>query len=112
MKNTWSENVDNILKCGIFLENLGIKNWALPEKNVLQALEKLFKIGVGVLGGDVYIIEKDSTINPTYDSWYCNRENSEDDISFVSRSILRAKNYITNYQQEKSNKLFTLVPDV
>ncbi len=111
MDTIWSEDVDNVLRIGKFLENIGVKNWGLTEEQTLAALNKFLRMDVPVLGGDVYFMER-GHIEPCYDNWFCNRKKNENKIDFVKRSISKAEEYINDYRGSKFNKLFALVPDL
>ena len=106
----WSSEIDSILGVGQSLENNGVRNWGLERDAALVALEKLSEIGVAVLGGDVYLVTNTGA-ESNYDNWYCNQEDREAKLDFVSRSIEKAKNYISNYQASSGSVLFAIVPD-
>ena len=74
----------------------------------MNALCHLEKLGVGILGGDVYI-ESNGDIAQNYDSWYCNYSSEESNApNFVTLSIDKAKSYILGYSI--SNAMFALIP--
>ena len=50
---------------------------------------------IDILGGDVYKIENE-TIKMTFDSWYMNKDSSEE---FYQKSKLRALRYIEDYEK-------------
>lgn len=110
MNYIFSEIIDSILsKNGIYLDSIGINNWALNKKNTLLVLDELKKEKIALLGGDIYIYH-DKTIIPTYDNWYFNRTSNE---NYVDESIQYAKNYINNYLNNKESViLFVLIPDI
>lgn len=101
--------MDAILSVGRSLESLGIRNWALGSDAALFALESLSDLGIGVLGGDVYVVDGGG-VESNYDNWYCNKERGESSDDFVARSISKAKSYILGYQRK--GVLFALVPDI
>lgn len=109
MRRIWSEEVDSILSVGRSLEPLGIRNWALESNAALSALESLSDLGIGVLGGDVYVVDG-GRVESNYDNWYCNKERGEPSTDFVSRSIFKAKSYIVGYQRK--GVMFAFVPDI
>ena len=86
MNIIWSKKIDEILSEGNTLESLGVNNWALSRKDAIYALTQLKKMGVGVLGGDVYLM-KDDNFKPNYDNWFCEKTDLEIDSIFVERSI-------------------------
>lgn len=108
MEVFWSLEVDPILAAGRSLTVIGVRNWALDREKALNALTKLAKINVPVLGGDVYSVQ-DGVIDSTYDNWYCNRNNLESDSAYMERSISAARDYILKFKPHKS-MLFAIVP--
>lgn len=111
MENCWSSEVDQILAVGLPLDDIGIRNWGLTRDDALTALAKLAKIGVGVLGGDVYSVNG-RVVESNYDNWYCNQHEHELGSAFVERSIAMARNYITNYITTEGTVLFAIVPKI
>lgn len=105
----WSEFVDSILDVGESLEILGVRNWALDQDRALDAVEKLSCQGIAVAGGDVYRWEN-GRLEPTYDNWYCNKNDGEQVGEYVKRSISLARNYISVYPNSDGGALFSLVP--
>ncbi|WP_313025151.1 Imm40 family immunity protein [Pseudomonas lopnurensis] len=107
MSVIWSEQIDSILSCGISLDCVGIKNWALERDDALCAINELEALEVPILGGDVCQLI-DGAIELTYDNWYCDQEPGELDSEFLKRSSDRARRYICNYSMGKP--LFVIVP--
>ena len=107
----WSKEADAILSIGLSLEYCGVKNWALTRQQALLALERLEKYGIAVLGGDVYSVA-DNSIEPNYDNWYCDREGGESATAFVTRSIAKAKIYVSGYAASDAAVIFAIVPEV
>jgi hypothetical protein len=102
----YSEKIESILRKGICFQQYGISNWGFSKNLALSIVEEFNKLNIGILGGDVFIIEN-NTIIPTYDNWYTNKDNE----NFVELSIFKAKNYIKNYYY-KNNVYFVFVLDV
>lgn len=109
MSIIWSEQIDSILNCGVSLDCMGIKNWALARDGAISAIKELEFIGVPILGGDVYLLV-DGGAEQTYDSWYFNQEIGEPSSVFLKRSSDRARSYISNYPV--NGVLFSIVPRV
>lgn len=84
-----------LLKKGISLLSLGINEYAWDKDNIKDIFEELSKRKIGILGGDVYKIENE-TIKMTFDSWYMNKDSSEE---FYQKSKLRALSYIEDYEK-------------
>jgi len=100
---------DFIIRNGISLLSVGVKNFALNRTDVLKLLRILEEQKVGVFGGGVYASEN-GKLSLTYDNWYTNRDASESDNSFSSRSISRASDHITSYA--KTDAFFALTLDI
>ena len=112
MKPVWSIEVDEILKVGYQLNDIGLRNWALTKPQALIALEQLAAMQISILGGDVcqYV---DGLIKPNYDSWHCDQLPEEPKIIFFNRSIAKSKEYIEAYPIKEPDKIyFVLVPDI
>ena len=103
--------VSEILKVGVSLESIGVKNWALSKEDAVKALDKFNELQIPILGGDV--CEKiNEVIQYNYDNWYCDRQPNESQFDFVNRSIDKARDYINNYNSENiENIFFAFVPD-
>ena len=110
MAISWSKEVDPILSVGIPLEHIGVRNWALNDKQAFVALDQFFESKTVVLGGDVYLINHSGVIESSYDNWYCERKVGESYSDYIERSIFAAKNYISNYKSTNDDVLFCLVP--
>ncbi len=105
----WSENIKEVLSCGIPLLDFGINNWALNRSQSLLALVELKKRKISILGGDVYEIVNNMP-ESNNDNWYCNRHDNEALEDFVDRSINDASDYISSYVNPSGRKtLFVLV---
>ncbi|MHC8393465.1 Imm40 family immunity protein [Pseudomonas sp. LB3P93] len=109
MNTIWSEQIDPILNCGVSLEHLGVRNWALGRDEALRAVYELEAFGISILGGDVYQLVGE-TAEQTYDSWYCDQGSDESDSDFLKRSSDKAASYIFRYLMPGG--LFALVPKV
>ena len=111
MNMVWSKKSDAILKIGFYLESVGVHNWALTKKQALMALDKFEIEGIAILGGDVYEKRKNG-LQSNYDNWYCDREASEMSSDFVSRSIAKTRDYISNYEpKQEVEYFFAIVPE-
>ena len=104
--------LNNILKVGISLEPLGVKNWALSKSDALRALDEFLDIKIPILGGDV-CERVDGLLQYNYDNWYCDKLPGETKLEFANRSIKIARDYIENYNFKGSGEVFfVFVPDV
>ncbi|SFJ07622.1 Immunity protein 40 [Desulfomicrobium apsheronum] len=111
MDTIWSKESDAILKVGRSLEDVGVYNWALTKTEALMALDRLEAEGIAILGGDVYVMQIDS-LQSNYDNWYCDRDENESTLAFVSRSIAKAREYVTNYKLSRDAEYyFAIVPE-
>jgi len=109
MDTIWSKESDAILIVGRFLENIGVRNWALTKEQALIALDQFEAEGIAVLGGDVYETQEEG-LQSNYDNWYCNRKENESKSEFVSRSVAKARDYINNYKLNRT-VFFAIVPE-
>jgi len=112
MEKVWSGKIDEILKVGHQLSEIGLRNWALTKSQALFAVERFLEEQIPLLGGDV-CENINGVIRPNYDSWHCDPIPNELNIDFLNRSILRARNYIETYPDRESERIFfALVPEV
>lgn len=97
----------DIVKCAISLEIIGINEYAWKKNEIIKILEILRKERIAVLGGDVYRIV-DNKIEFTYDSWYLNNDG---DLDFVERSLDKAFSYVQEYEKanNRSKNIYVLV---
>ena len=109
MSVIWSEQIDPILNRGIFLDNLGVRSWALGRDDALHAICEIEAFGIAILGGDVYRLVGENA-EQTYDSWYCDQGLDESDSVFVRRSLDKAKSYIFSCLLPEG--LFAIVPKI
>lgn len=111
MNTIWSKESDAILKVGRSLEDVGVCNWALTKEQTLMALDRLEAEGIAVYGGDVYEMHR-KCLQSNYDNWYCDREDNESKSAFISRSIAKARDYVTNYKLNRNVEFyFAIVPE-
>ncbi len=94
-------NIEQEIQKGIYLENIGINEYALTKKQALFILELCKKEKVGILGGDILELVNNE-IKYTYSNWYCNRNENESELNFCFRSIDYAEQYIVNTMQNKN----------
>lgn len=105
----WSERVDLVLRSGVSLECIGVKNWALGRNESLQAICDLEYLGVPILGGDVYELINGAAEH-NYASWHCGQREGEPDIDFLQRSLDEEKSYVARYLIDSA--LFAVVPKI
>ena len=112
MESVWSNKIDEVLKVGHPLTEIGLRNWALTKSQALFAIERFLEYNIPVLGGDI-CENTDGLIKPNYDSWYCDPSPGETESEFLNRSIVKAKQYIEAYPIKKTDTIFfVLVPRV
>jgi hypothetical protein len=108
---SYSKFREHLKSCGVPRTEAEGGELALTKAEALKALEFLSDTDVGVLGGDVYELEDDGYFRPTYDNWYCNK----DDMSlseFAKLSHEKALQYLKSYNEgEGSNIRYVLVID-
>lgn len=102
----FSEKIDKILSVGKPLMDEGIDNWALNKQQCLQAIKELSNNNIAILGGDTFL---NGRVNPNGDSWSCNRNNAESDISYLKRTTTESLNFIENPAYKEFS--FIIVPD-
>jgi len=113
MKIVFSKEIDNILSTkGIFLESIGINNWALSDKDVLFVLEQFDNMHIAVLGGDVCEKKDNDKMQLNYDSWHYEKDLNKLESEYINDSLRYAELYIKNYNGLSNNIYFILVPDV
>lgn len=110
----WSNEIDKVLKDGIFLGEFGVSNWAFTRSQAIDILAKLRELRIALLGGDVCEPDSYGRILPNYDNWHCEQLPDESKEDFIERSLQEARNYVENYpiNEDAEHYLFTLVPDV
>ncbi|MBN2433833.1 MAG: hypothetical protein JXK07_01050 [Spirochaetes bacterium] len=106
----WSKEIDEILSCGLPLNDYGVNNWALSREDVFKVLDIFLKRKISILGGDVYRIVK-GELEITYDNWYFDKFLYESKDSYLIRSINETYNYINQYKIKK-DVYFAIVPDI
>ena len=110
MTKEWPTKVLEILKAGFSLEEIGIDNWAFKKPDDLIAINKLARIGVPIVKGDVLEL-MEGCIEKNYDGWECEFQSGEPIIDFIKRSMYQATDYIEDYPTD-ANILFVLTPAV
>ena len=92
------------------LEEIGIDNCAFPYEQAIMLVDMLRQSCVPILGGDVYL-RLESSIEISYDNWYCDKKEDEQDSVFVNRSCDVAETFIKEYKRKNAIKepLFAFV---
>ncbi len=91
----------------ISLESIGVDGIAYTKSEALRIAEEYYNSNIPILGGDVYLFNN-GNIKPTFDNWYCNRNNSETSYEYVARSYQVACDYIKKYP-DNANIFFSIV---
>lgn len=89
------------------LESSGVNGIAYPKNEAIKIADCYLQSNTPILGGDVYILEN-GIIKPNYDSWYCDRNDSETLSAYATRSYKETIEYITKYP-ETGKTLFSFV---
>lgn len=108
---SYSQFSEFIKSCGIPRTEVVGGEIALTKEDALKAIALLSDSELGILGGDVYELESDGYFRPTYDNWYCNKDDllSSD---FARLSHEKATQYLQNYKEaDGSNIRYVLVVD-
>ena len=91
----------------ISLESIGVDGIAYTKSEALRIAVEYYNSNIPILGGDVYIFNN-GNIKPTYNNWYCNRNNSETSYEYVARSYQVTCDYIKKYP-DNANIFFSIV---
>jgi hypothetical protein len=105
-----SEKFDGLLiRSGVSLASLGIRDIGLSRSNALEAVKLLRRAKLLILGGDVYFRRGDR-IEVAYANWYADPEPSEDHETYLRRSWNKAETYLKNFPEPTDAEvLFALV---
>jgi len=91
--------------CPVF----GTRDFGLNRDDALSALAIAIEIGIPILGGDFYTIER-GRMRPTHISWYADRFDCERAIDYANRSWAEAKKAILDFPwSDYSTALVALV---
>ena len=92
------------------LEEKGIDNYAFSYQQAILLVDALRQSNVPILGGDVSL-KLGSSIEPSYDNWYCDKIEDERDSDFLRRSCDVAETFIKEYKKNNIIKepLFAFV---
>lgn len=87
---------NKILSKTIFLDKFAINDLAWSKQDALELIDLLLNDEIGILGGDVFIIEAES-LTPAYANWYSTPGREETLSEFYLRSKKESKAYIDSY---------------
>lgn len=80
----------------------------LSRQDALEALKILIDSNKIILGGDVFIEDKNEYV-PDYANWYYEIENNNDLKHNIKNSYTLAKNFIENYKEKENTKTYYLL---
>lgn len=107
-----SNYLNFIQRKGIALSeiNPGSNEYALKLYDVLSAIELLEISETAVLGGDI-LSDESGKLRYTYENWYCQRQDNEEDADYSKRSCLIAREYINKLinREDDENQYAVLV---
>ena len=89
------------------LESLVLQENAWTKNDALELLAQLEGTDVAVLGGDVYSVSS-GRLEPSYESWFCERRPREGLFAYAERSQQKAKAFLRAFP-DLSEALFALV---
>jgi hypothetical protein len=98
----------NLLDFGIPLNEHGINEIAWRYENVFDVIDILIQNKYSILGGDVYII-KGNEIESTYDNWYIEKSETDNQEAYLIKSRDKAISYIKNYNSNNNNPSIVFV---
>ena len=108
---SYNKYIEFLKQNGIQRTDYTDREVALNKADVLKALELLKDTKMCVLGGDIYELEKDGYLRPTYDNWYFEK-NIDSEEECVKKSIEKAYQYISNYKESEDQSIrYILVLD-
>jgi len=100
---------EKILENSTRLDRYGMRDLVWNKENAEKVICSIMPDDIGILGGDVYIIENDR-LRPLYDNWYCEPNEGEAKKDFFLRTKQKSLSYIMNYPVKTGeNILFSLV---
>jgi hypothetical protein len=98
-----------ILENSVSLQKFGLRDLAWNKEDVEHLISSIMLDDIGILGGDVYMIESSHLI-PTYDNWSSEPLSCESKNDYLMRSKKIALDYINNYPINPNEMiLFSLV---
>ena len=103
----WSDSIDRILSVGVSLQPYGVSNFALSRSSALDVLSQFAELRIGVLGGDVYVKNK-NYFESTCDNWCIEPMMDDSNDDYVYQSIRKSREFIERYQLDDA--YFALVP--
>ena len=109
MNIVWSIEINTILSIGHYLDDTGIHNWTLTREQSFIVLDQFTIKRIAILGIDIYESKK-GKISPTYDNWFCKRQPTKSEETFIKQSIIQAHDFIFNYKKYDKKPLFAIVP--
>lgn len=108
---SYSQFNEFIKSCGVPRTEAEGGEIALTKADALKAVELLSDSELGILGGDVYELERDGYFRPTYDNWYFNKDDLPSS-EFVRLSHEKTTQYLQNYKETDGlNIRYVLVVD-
>lgn len=73
--------LETYVRYGKSLEDLGLREVALPLSKAIQILEYCSNLEWTVLGGDVYEYTDSKKLEPTYENWFYSGNDSKESIN-------------------------------
>ena len=95
---------DKILQKSLSLEKYGLNDLAWNKVDAKKFIQAIMKDRIGILGGDVYKLKQDR-LEPLYDNWSCEPQNTESEEEYYTRSKSESLNYIENYFVENGESV-------
>jgi hypothetical protein len=99
MRERWMSILPESVACqGQFLGAFGIEETAWPVSDAPDIADLLRANGWAIVGGDLYR-QNGNTFVPTYDNWSCEIATSEAWVSYVARSSVVARKFLSRFRE-------------
>ena len=79
-----------------------IKDFSIPNKYIDRMIVEADKRGLFILGGDILEIVNGNLIH-TYDNWYSDIKDQENQEDYRIRTYTDAQNFLKNYKFKENN---------
>ena len=107
----FEKEIIEVLEVGDPMLDYGVNNWALNQAQANKAIDKLEKMMIPILGGDVYVFIN-GKYKSTNDHWALDQIPGESRHEYVSRTVSNAKYCVELYTKNHGHSVrFVLVTE-